>query len=66
MKLFQYAVILHPTEKEKEDGAKSKLIVNVMTVLAKDAGAAALLAARAIPAEYVEKLDQVEVAVRPF
>ena len=34
MKLFQYAVMLHPTEEGKKTGDTSKIIVEVKTVLA--------------------------------
>jgi len=63
VKLFEYAVVLHPEEGEK---GKSDLIVDVTRVLASDQNAATLLAARAIPEEYVDDLTRVEVIVRPF
>ena len=66
MKIYQYAVILHPSEKEKKDGKKSELIVDLRSVLAADDKAAMVLAARAIPEEYIAKLDRIEVAIRPF
>ena len=67
MKLFQYAIIWHPTEKQiKEDGAKSKLIVPITTELAKDTRAVEMIAAMQIPLEYRGQLDQIEIASRPF
>lgn len=66
MKIFQYAVILNPTEKEAEEGIQAKLIVEVKTVLAADQNGAVVLAGRDIPAEYLDKLNRLEVAVRPF
>lgn len=66
-KLFQYAVLWHPTEKEiKDDGEKSKVIVPPTTILAADASKAGMMATMEIPAEYKEQLDQIEVAIRPF
>lgn len=66
-KLFQYAVLWHPTEKEiKEDGEKSKVIVPPTTILAADVSKAGMMATMEIPAEYKEQLDQIEVAIRPF
>lgn len=67
-KIFEYAIIWHPTEKQSEDGQTSKLIGGVKHVMAKDERSATLMAAREIPAEYVKdsKLDQIEVALRPF
>ena len=66
MKLFQYAVMLHPTEEGKKTGDTSKIIVEVKTVLAVDQNGAVILAGRDIPSEFLDKLDRVEVAVRPF
>lgn len=68
MKLFEYAVILHNNvaDAKKSKGAVATLIVKPTTVLAKDQAQAMLLAGRAIPAEYLDRLDQVEVACRPF
>lgn len=67
MKLYQYAIILHPTKKEREDESKkSEVIVGVTTVLAPDEQAATLVAGRAIPETHLDKLDQIEVAIRPF
>jgi len=65
-KLFQYAVLFHPTEEEKKVDEKSKVIVELTTVLAVDEKTAAILAGRDIPEEYLDKLDQVEVAIRSF
>jgi hypothetical protein len=66
MKIFEYAVILHPTEDEKKAGQQSQLLVDVKRVLARDQAAAFILASRDIPEEHLEKLDRMEVAVRPF
>ncbi len=66
-KLFQYAVLWHPTEKQaKEDGAKSKMLVEPKTMLAADLNSVNLSAAMQIGAEYKDQLDQIEIAVRPF
>lgn len=70
MKIYEYAVIYHPTstkeEKERGEKSKSKLVVDVTRVLCRDDKEAAMLAARAIPEEYVAKLDRCEIAIRPF
>lgn len=64
--LYQYAAILDPSAKELEDGVKPKLIVEVQTVLAPDQQSALLLAARAIPDEFVNELDRIRVVVTSF
>lgn len=66
-KLFQYAVLWHPTEKQvKDDSAKSKLLVEPKTILATDQNSVNMTAAMEIPSEYKTQLDQIEIAVRPF
>lgn len=62
MKVYEYVVFYSPSEKTE----KSKIIVPLTTILANDDKQAAMLAARAIPEDYVSRLDEVEIAVRPF
>lgn len=64
--VFEYLVIYHPSEKEAKAGDHSKIIVPATTVIAANQNTATLLAGRAIPTEYVDRLERVEVAVRPF
>lgn len=66
-KMFQYAVLWHPTEKqEKDEGLKSKIVVEPSNILAIDQNSAAMSAAMKIPVEYKDQLDQIEIALRPF
>lgn len=65
-KLFEYAIIWHPNHQQAKDGQKSKIVVQPTVVLAVDDRAASILAARAIPSEYQDSLDQVEIALHPF
>ena len=70
MKLYEYAVIYNPlpTKDQKELGEtpKSELIVDVTRVLSNNDKEAMMLAARSIPQAYTDKLDRVEIALRPF
>lgn len=66
MKLFQYAIIWHPNAKQVKDGEKSKLLVEITSVLAKDERSLLMQASMQIPKDYQEQLDQVEIAIRPF
>lgn len=66
MKIFEYAAILHPTRKGKEEGEPSTIIVQPTVCLAADLNGATVLASRALPDSVLDKLDRVEVAVRPF
>ncbi len=66
MKLFEYAVIYVPNEKAVKEGAKASILVPPTTTIAADANSVNMLAVRKIPDEFESKLDQVQVAVRPF
>ena len=66
VRLFQYVIIFTPSEKEEKDGVRSKLLVDVTNVLSSDEKSVAILAARQIPEDYLERLDQVNIAIRPF
>ena len=67
MKLYQYAVIYSPkSSNSKEHPEKAKVIVPITELLANDDKSAMLIAARAIPEEYIDKLEFCEVALRPF
>lgn len=68
-KIYEYAVLFHPKPKKVGDDSvtdPSQIIVDVTRVVANDDSAVAILASRQIPESYLDKLDQVEIAVRPF
>lgn len=68
--LYEYAVLYHPKTKKDKVGneivEKSKLISDVQRIVATSPEEVGILAARAIPEEYLDKLDDVEILVRPF
>jgi len=67
MKLFKIAAIYLPKNDEGEViNADCKIIIKPDCILAKDAETAGMKVIRQIPAEYEEKLDEVEVVVGPF
>lgn len=66
LKLFQYAILFHPNEKERKDGEKTKLLVEPKTILTTDQQSAGMEAVMDIPADYKGKLDQIEIALHPF
>lgn len=69
LKLYQYAILWHPKEKQKDEEkneAKTKLIVDLTTVLAASDQVAQMMAIKAIPEEYTDQLDQIDIAIRPF
>ena len=69
-KLYQFAVLYHPkpTKDQIETGdyPKSQIVVDLTTKLGGSEQEVAMIAARAIPSEYAEKLENLEVLVRPF
>lgn len=69
-KLYEYAVLHHPKAKKdvagNEQQAKSTILTDVTRVLAATPDEVSILAARTIPVEYLDKLEQVEIVVRPF
>jgi hypothetical protein len=66
LKLFQTAILLHPTEEESKEGKSTEMVQEPKTTLAKDEKSAALKANVSIPAEYHDKLDQIEIIVVNF
>ena len=66
-KLFQFAILWHPTEKQmKDEGLKSKVLVEPKIILATDQNSASMSAAMEIPSANKGELDQIEIALRPF
>ena len=68
-RLYEYAVLLE--EKRDKDGEvvdPPEVIVPITDIVARDDAQAQMLAARAIPEEYVSngKFDRLVVVVRPF
>jgi hypothetical protein len=70
MKLFEYAVIYTPLQtkdqNERGEDPKSELVVDVTRTLAESEREAMMHASRAIPAQYADKLSQLDIAIRPF
>lgn len=64
--LYQYSILWHPTKQESEEGKKSTILVKPEYMMAPDQNSAFIQASRQIPDEYLEKLDQVDIMIRPF
>ena len=60
--LYEYAVIHNPTKKD----SVAKILVDVTQVLARTEKEVVILAAREIPDDYLDRLEEVDIAVRPF
>lgn len=61
-KVFEYVVVFNP----KDDKEVAKIIVQPTVELADTKEAVAMKAARAIPEEYVDRIDDIEIIVRNF
>ena len=68
--LYDYCALYHPKAKKDQNGnevsERSKLIIPVQSIVAATPDEVSIVAARAIPEEYLDKLDDVEIIVRPF
>lgn len=65
-RLFQYALIWHPTREQSKEGKKSLIVLAPTLVLGSDDKSVGMRAIKAIPAEYDNQLDQIEVVIKPF
>jgi hypothetical protein len=69
-KLFEFAILYHPkpTKDQRDSGEtpKSEVVIEPKMILATTIEQASMLAARAIPDTHTEKLEDVEILVRPF
>jgi hypothetical protein len=65
-KVWEYVIIAHPTTDEAKQGKGTEILVNPKVIVAPDERTAGIIAARQIPDTHLEKLDRVEVALRPF
>lgn len=68
--IWEYAIIYTPLQTrdqlERGEAPKAVLLVDVQRILAANEAEANMYAARAIPTEYADKMQQCEIAVRPF
>lgn len=58
--LFQFAILLHPPKQN------SVLLVPPQTILASKQSTVEIYAARLISDEYLDRLDQIEILIRPY
>jgi hypothetical protein len=69
-KLFEYAVLYHPTptKEQKDNGTEpdSKLILGVATMLAVNEQEVGMQIARELDEEYMSKISQIDIIIRPF
>lgn len=61
-KLFEYAILYFPARKKE----KPEIIKDLERVIATSEQEVVMIAAKQIPAEYDDKLDQIEFVIRSF
>ncbi len=66
MKLWEYAVILLPRQRNGRTVEEGEIVVQPTTILAKDEDEARLIAGRSIPESFIAKLERLEICLRPF
>lgn len=69
-RLFEYAVLYHPKVTRDAQGNETQpdaaIVIPPRHILAQDEKTAAIFVAREIPDQYLSKLDQIEILIRPF
>lgn len=69
-KLYEYAIIYQPKDRTDAQGNDTTppavILVEPTRILCHNEKEAEITAARAIPDEYLTKLEEVEIALRPF
>ena len=63
---FQYVIIHRASKEERKDGKKDVIIQDLKSVMAKNESVVGMIAVREIPEDYADKLDRVDIVVRPF
>jgi hypothetical protein len=68
--LYEYAVLRHPKQTkeqaERNETPKTVVVVPQTSVLAANEAEVSILAGRAIPPDLLDKLDEIQICVRPF
>lgn len=65
-KIFEYAVFYQPSKEETEAGQKPEILIKPDVMLATKEENALVHISRQIPEDFLEKLDNVKIVVRPF
>ena len=69
-KLYEFAILHHPTptkdQNDRGETPKSVVIKMPTVAMAVSPDQVSVLAARQIPDEFIDKLEEVEIVVRPF
>ena len=64
--LYEYVIMLQPTDAEIKEGVKPELISGPNYEFGKDDKAIFMLAVKSLDEKYSNKLDQIDIVIRPF
>ncbi len=64
--VWEYVVLLHPTEKEAKAGERAEVLGHSTTCIAKDENEAKVIAIQGLDPSESHPTDRLEVLVRPF
>ena len=64
--LYEYAILHHPRPVKDEKGVASSIIKQPTFVMAASDKEVGIKASREIPDSYLDKLEEVEICIRPF
>ena len=66
-RIFEFAILFHPAPKNaNEIPGPTELLVEPKHIIASDEQEALIPACRAIPEDFLDRLQEVEIAVVPF
>jgi len=63
---YQYVIILRASKEERKDGKKDEIIQDLKSVMAKSEQVVGMMAVREIPEAFTDKLEQIDIVIRPF
>lgn len=66
MKLYEWAIIFEGHKDKNDDWKERPVLLKMDTTLCESEEQAQIVAARSIPETYLERLDRITIAVRPF
>ena len=64
--LYEYIAVWNPTTEQAKEGQKSKIILPLTHMLAREEKAVFMNVVKILPAEYNDSLDQVDIIIRSF
>ena len=64
--LYEYIAVWHPTTDQAKEGQKSKIVLPLTHMLAREEKAVFMNVVKILPVEYNDSLDQIDIIIRSF